>query len=167
VEVIATIRPRGLTDDEAENRRILFGPNQLQFSKKLTLFKIALGVFKEPVFQLLCAAGLVYFLLGDILDAAVLSIFVLLSAGISILQQQRADRVLDRLRALAAPRALVVRTAVQRRIARSFPPAVARRREGFWPPGAIHRYRCRHRWPWSAVPSKISWRGSGTLVQSI
>ena len=117
MEVIATIRPRGLTDDEAENRRILFGPNQLQFSKKLTLFKIALGVFKEPVFQLLCAAGLVYFLLGDILDAAVLSIFVLLSAGISILQQQRADRVLDRLRALAAPRALVVRTAVQRRIA--------------------------------------------------
>ena len=117
MEVITTIRPRGLTDDEAENRRILFGPNQLQFSKKSTLFKTALGVFKEPVFQLLCAAGLVYFLLGDILDAAVLSIFVLLSASISILQQRRADRVLDRLRALAAPRALVVRAAVERRIA--------------------------------------------------
>lgn len=117
MEVISTIQPRGLTDDEAENRRILFGHNQLEFSKKPTLFKIALGVFKEPVFQLLCAAGLVYFLLGDILDAAVLSIFVLLSASISILQQRRADRVLDRLRALAAPRALVVRAAAQRRIA--------------------------------------------------
>ena len=117
MEVIATIRPRGLTDDEAESRQTLFGLNQLQFSKKSTLFRTALGVFKEPVFQLLCAAGLVYFLLGDILDAAVLSIFVLLSAGISILQQRRADRVLDRLRALAAPRALVVRAASQRRIA--------------------------------------------------
>jgi Ca2+-transporting ATPase len=117
VEVISTIQPRGLSDDEAENRRILFGHNQLEFSKKPTLFKIVLGVFKEPVFQLLCAAGLVYFLLGDILDAAVLSIFVLLSASISILQQRRADRVLDRLRALAAPRALVVRAAAQRRIA--------------------------------------------------
>lgn len=117
MEVTTPIQPRGLSDFEAENRLARFGPNQLQFSRESTLFKIALGVFKEPVFQLLCVAGLVYFLLGDILDAAVLFVFVLLSASISILQQRRADRVLDRLRALSAPRALVVRAEVQRRIA--------------------------------------------------
>ena len=117
MEVTTPIQPRGLSDCEAENRLTRLGPNQLQFSRESTLFKISLGVFKEPVFQLLCVAGLVYFLLGDILDAAVLSVFVLLSASISILQQRRADRVLERLRALSAPRALVVRSEVQRRIA--------------------------------------------------
>ena len=117
MEVIASIRPRGLTDHEAEQRLIRFGPNQLPRTGQSTLFKVLIEVLKEPVFQLLCVAGLIYFVLGNIIDAAVLSVFVALSASISIIQQRRADRVLDSLRELASPRAFVVRADQHRRIA--------------------------------------------------
>ncbi len=106
----------GLSESEAAARLARDGPNLLPQAGARSIMRIAVSVLREPVFQLLLAAGVLYFFLGEFADALVLSVFVLLSAAISIVQQKRADRVMEGLRNLSAPRAIVIREGVQRRL---------------------------------------------------
>ncbi|SFG01350.1 Ca2+-transporting ATPase [Novosphingobium sp. CF614] len=66
-------------------------------------------VLREPMLALLLAAGLIYLLLGDRTEALILLVFAGLSIAITIIQEARTERVLEALRDLSAPRALVVR----------------------------------------------------------
>lgn len=68
------------------------------------------------MFALLLAGGTVYLFIGEPLEAIVLAAFATLSASIGIVQESRSERVLDSLRNLASPRALVVRDGIQKRI---------------------------------------------------
>lgn len=69
------------------------------------------------MFALLLGGGAVYLLLGEPVDAAVLGLFATLSVSISIIQESRSERVLESLRNLASPRALVKRDGKLHRIA--------------------------------------------------
>ncbi len=71
---------------------------------------------REPMFLLLVAAGAIYFLLGDLGEALILVSFVVVVIGITIFQEHRAERVLEALRDLSSPRALVIRDGRQQRI---------------------------------------------------
>ena len=107
----------GLTEAEAARRLNEFGPNELPSREHRNFFRIAGDVVRQPMFALLLAGGSIYFVLGEPLDATVLLIFASVSAGISIVQESRSERVLEALRNLASPRALVIRDGVRRRIA--------------------------------------------------
>ena len=61
------------------------------------------------MFALLIGGGVVYLLLGDRIEALLLLLFASLSVTITIVQESRSERVLEALRNLASPRALVVR----------------------------------------------------------
>ena len=61
------------------------------------------------MFALLIAGGAVYLILGDLMEAILLLIFASLSVVITIVQESRSERVLEALRNLASPRALVIR----------------------------------------------------------
>ncbi len=93
------------------------GMNELPTSGKRDLFGIALEVVREPMFLLLVAAGAIYLLLGDISDAIMLLGFVCVVMAITIYQENKTERVLEALRDLTSPRALVVRDSIQQRIA--------------------------------------------------
>lgn len=108
---------RGLSDHEASRRLSRYGANALPRDHGRSWLRIAIGVVAEPVFQLLMAAGAIYFFLGDTTDALILLFFVAASAAISIIQEGRSERVLQSLRDLSSPRAVVVRSSGQRRIA--------------------------------------------------
>jgi len=77
---------------------------------------IALEVAREPMFQLLVAAGLIYLLLGDLGEASMLLAFVAVTIAITITQEQRTEHALEALRDLTSPRALVLRDGQARRI---------------------------------------------------
>ncbi len=66
---------------------------------------------------LLLAAGGVYLLLGDRLEAAALLVFATLSVAITVVQSRRSERVLEALRDITSPRARVVRDGQTQRIA--------------------------------------------------
>jgi Ca2+-transporting ATPase len=66
---------------------------------------------------LLLGAGLVYLLLGDLKEALILLAFGALSIIITVIQETRTERVLEALRDLTSPRALVIRDGERRRIA--------------------------------------------------
>jgi P-type Ca2+ transporter type 2C len=109
--------PSGLSTEEAAVRLRTEGPNELPRAKRRTLLRIALEVGREPMFQLLIAAGLIYLFLGDLGEALMLLGFVVITVSISIVQEKRTEKVLEALRDLTSPRALVIRSGERKRIA--------------------------------------------------
>ena len=107
----------GLTDAEAGVRLAADGPNELPSGDHRTGLRIVLDVIREPMLALLLAGGAIYALLGETRDAAVLMGFACLSVLITLVQEWRSEKVLDALRDLSSPRALVIRDGKRQRIA--------------------------------------------------
>ena len=108
---------RGLTETEAQARLLAEGPNELPRSSRRTPFRIAFEVIREPMLALLLGGGVVYLLLGNLEEALILLAFGTMSIGITIIQETRTERVLEALRDLTSPRALVIRAGERKRIA--------------------------------------------------
>lgn len=66
----------GLSSAEVARRLAEEGYNELPSVRRRSIFKIALGVAREPMFLLLIASGIVYLLLGDVREALILLSFV-------------------------------------------------------------------------------------------
>src|SRR5450755_4661771 len=98
-----------LSSVEAADRLKIDGYNELPAAERRGVFRIAFEVVRQPMFALLIAGGAVYLILGDLMEAILLLIFASLSVVITIIQESRSERVLEALRNLASPRALVIR----------------------------------------------------------
>src|SRR4249919_3826223 len=107
----------GLSEIEAQTRLQSEGYNELPRQDRRTPLRIVLEVFREPMFALLLGGGLVYLLLGDLKEALILLVFAVLSVAITVVQETRTERVLEALRDLTSPRALVIRDGARKRIA--------------------------------------------------
>ena len=107
----------GLSGAEAQKRLKTEGFNELPRPDRRTALRIAAEVLREPMLALLLGSGLIYFLLGEPKDAAILLAFAMISVGITVAQETRTERVLEALRDLTSPRALVIRDGEARRIA--------------------------------------------------
>ncbi len=107
----------GLSAAEAAARLAADGPNALPHAKRRSPLRIILNVLREPMLALLLAGGVVYLLLGSRAEALILLAFACLSIGITAVQEARTERVLEALRDLTSPRALVVRGGERLRIA--------------------------------------------------
>jgi Ca2+-transporting ATPase len=108
--------PRGLSEAEVAERLRQEGYNDLPTARRRALLAIAAEILREPMFLLLLACGTIYFFLGDAQEAFMLLGFVLLITGLTLYQEHKTERALERLRDLASPRALVIRGGQQRRI---------------------------------------------------
>ena len=113
----APSQPVGLTQAEATARLAAEGPNELPRGKRRSPLRIILDVLREPMLALLLAGGVVYLLLGSREEALILLAFACLSVGITVVQEARTERVLEALRDLTSPRALVIRDGQRQRIA--------------------------------------------------
>src|SRR5579864_1729995 len=111
-----TSQVQGLSESEAAARLRSEGPNELSRTGQRTLLRIVADVFREPMFALLVGAGVVYLLLGDLAEALVLLAFATISVVITIVQETRSEHVLETLRDLTSPRALVIRDGIRKRI---------------------------------------------------
>jgi P-type Ca2+ transporter type 2C len=108
--------PAGLSQAEVGQRLARDGYNELPAPGGARKLLHRLEVLREPMFALLIVAGILYAAIGEPLDAAVLGIFATLSVSIAVIQRERSDRMLAKLRDLSAPHALVLRDGVRRRI---------------------------------------------------
>ena len=106
----------GLTEEQAQARLRLDGFNDLPSPDRRTFLHIIGDVLREPMFALLLGAGAVYLVLGDHSEAAMLMAFATISVSITVVQETRSERVLEALRDVSSPRALVVRDGQRRRI---------------------------------------------------
>jgi Ca2+-transporting ATPase len=113
----ASISMSGLSEAEAQRRLKSEGYNELPRQDRRTPLRIVLEVLREPMFALLLGGGFIYLLLGDLKEALILLGFAILSVAITVIQETRTERVLEALRDLTSPRALVIREGARRRIA--------------------------------------------------
>ena len=100
---------KGLSELEAAGRLQRYGYNELASAKPRSVFLIAVSVVREPMFILLVTCGVIYFFLGNRQEAVMLLGFVFVIMGITLFQENRAERALEALRNLACPRARVLR----------------------------------------------------------
>ena len=107
----------GLTPAEAAARLAAEGFNELPRISRRSPLRIILEVLREPMLALLIAGGVVYLMLGNREEALILLTFACLSVGITVVQEARTERVLEALRDLTSPRALVIRGGERLRIA--------------------------------------------------
>ena len=107
----------GLTATEALRRLDAQGPNELPRAGQRTVLHILSEVVREPMLALLLAGGVAYMLLGDLGEALILLGFATFSIGLTVIQESRTEHVLEALRDLSAPRALVIRDGTRIRIA--------------------------------------------------
>jgi len=106
----------GLTSREVAEKLKNEGFNELPEAKKRSVAWIIFDVVHEPMFILLVAGGLIYFLLGDVSEGLMLMSFVIIIIAITVYQEQKTERALEALRNLASPRALVIRDGTHQRI---------------------------------------------------
>lgn len=107
----------GLSSEQAQRRRVQDGPNELSPPVRSTGWQRAVAASRDPMLRLLLAATAVYWILGERSDALILLGFVGFSAGITLFQEQRTEKVLHALRELSSPRALVIRDGRAQRVA--------------------------------------------------
>jgi P-type Ca2+ transporter type 2C len=108
---------KGLSAGDAQIRFVSDGPNELPRTGSRSALKIVGEVLREPMLALLLAGGVAYLILGDLTEALILLAFALFSIVLTVVQETRTEHVLEALRDLSAPRAMVIRDGVRVRIA--------------------------------------------------
>jgi Ca2+-transporting ATPase len=100
---------RGISGATAVERLRLFGPNRLVEKPPRSGMEMFLGQFASfPVALLAGAAGL-SILTGGLADAALIAVVVLANAGIGYATESGTERVINSLKSLVTPTAMVVR----------------------------------------------------------
>ncbi|RPF47931.1 Ca2+-transporting ATPase [Hydrogenoanaerobacterium saccharovorans] len=101
--------PNGLTSEQAKKLQEKYGKNELTQEKKQSFFKKTLHVVCEPMFLLLIFAALIYFILGEPRDGAIMLVFVFGVISIDVIQEWKTDKTLNALKDLSAPHVKVLR----------------------------------------------------------
>lgn len=99
----------GLSQREAEKNRLEYGDNLLESKGHVNPVKIFFSQFQDLMtLILLCSTG-ISVLMGEKMEAITIVAIVLLNAVLGFLQEYRTERSLEKLNALAAPTATVIR----------------------------------------------------------
>ncbi len=114
----------GLTDQEAEKRLSLFGPNQLTSKKRISPLQIFLEQFQNSLILILIgAAGLVFFVWyfggrdqSDLVEGCLILSIVLLITILGFFQEFKAEKAIEALKKLLAYKAKVLRGGREREI---------------------------------------------------
>jgi len=100
---------QGLSSAAAEEKRLQFGPNELQEGKKKSIAAILLAQFKDVMILILLGAAIISGFIGDLTDSIVILIIVVLNAVIGFFQEYRAEKAMQALKQMAITQARVLR----------------------------------------------------------
>ena len=106
----------GLSSPEVKKRLDEVGPNQLEEKKGRTPWDMFLGQFKDVLVLILLISALVSFILGEVSDAIVIAIILILNATLGVVQEYKAEKSLAALKKMTTLNALVIRDGKQARI---------------------------------------------------
>lgn len=100
---------KGLSHQQVEQRRKQFGLNVLQTEKKEPIWILFMKQFQDFMVIILLAATLIAGMLGEYIDAIAIMTIVLLNGFIGFFQEQKAEKSLEKLKELSAPKIRVLR----------------------------------------------------------
>lgn len=99
----------GLTASEAAVRLASHGPNALPTARGTPLWRRFVAQFDNLLIYVLLGSALISAILGHAVDTGVILGVVVINAIFGVLQEGKAERALDAIRAMIAPRASVLR----------------------------------------------------------
>jgi P-type Ca2+ transporter type 2C len=100
---------KGLTQEEVQLRLQKHGKNIIKKTKKLEPLKIFFEQFKSFLIYILIVAAIISFLINHLIDGIVISVIILLNAGIGFFQQYKAEKALESLKKLLVHKSRVLR----------------------------------------------------------
>jgi Ca2+-transporting ATPase len=99
----------GLTSSEARKRLAEYGPNELHETLPVSPLRILARQFTGLLVVILIAAAVIALALGEVIDAAAISLVVLLNGILGFAQEWQAETALEALRSMLASNARVLR----------------------------------------------------------
>lgn len=108
----------GLSSVEARLRLIQFGPNEPVASHRTSGLIQILLLFVNPLVIVLLLASAISAAIGEVLNASIIALMVLLSVALNFIQTYRSHRAVERIRKEVAPTATVLRDGSWTEIAR-------------------------------------------------
>jgi P-type Ca2+ transporter type 2C len=99
----------GLTSDNAKERLLRIGPNELKSKKKTPAILVFGRQFLSPLIYVLLVAAIISLVVQHYIDAIVIFGVLLLNAAIGYFQETQAEKSMEALLQMAAPKAKVKR----------------------------------------------------------
>lgn len=109
IQELNTDSINGITSEEAKIRVEKYGQNKLAEKKKKSILILLFEQINDVLIYILLAAAVVSALLGEISDAIIIGIVIILNAVIGLVQELKAEKALESLKKLSVPKALVKR----------------------------------------------------------
>ena len=108
-QALGTDQNRGLGGDQAREQQQKHGFNELEQKPGKTTFQLFVDQLKDFMIIVLLAAAVISGALGEVVDACVILLIVVLNAIIGVAQQKKAEQSLNALKKMSAPFAKVLR----------------------------------------------------------
>lgn len=115
-ENIQTDIHHGLTTEEAAKRLEKYGRNELEGTKPKSLLTRFFAQINDVLIYVLIAAATVSAILGEIADASIIGLVVIINAIVGVIQESKAESALEALQNMTVPKAIVRRDGVQKEI---------------------------------------------------
>ncbi len=104
----------GLSGAEAEKRRQRYGENRLKNQRKKTVAELFFEQLCDPLIYILLAAIAVSLFLGEVGDAGIIAVVIVLNAAVGVIQEGKARAAIEALQQLSSPKAMVLRDGRER-----------------------------------------------------
>ena len=110
------VTSKGLSAQQAQERLIQYGPNELRKEKGKSPLKLLLGQFTDILMIILLIATGLSIVVGEVTDAIIILAIVIASATLGFTQEYRSEKAVEALKKMTSPTASVLRDGKEIRI---------------------------------------------------
>jgi Ca2+-transporting ATPase len=107
---------RGLTKDEVGRRLEKYGYNELKKEERISPLTLFINQFKNILIVILLMAIALSALIGELIDAGIITVIVIFCAVLGFTQEYRAERALEALKKMLSPTITVLREGSQEEV---------------------------------------------------
>lgn len=106
---LQTNEETGLSSKEAAKRLNDAGPNAFEESKPPSIMKLIFDQMNSLLIYILIVAAIISAVVGEVSDAVIIGIVIVLNAVIGVVQESKAEKALQELKKMSTPKAVVKR----------------------------------------------------------